>query len=256
MGKFRILWDNKFDLATLAASSAAAGLPVTNLQHDWFTRHWRSTGLSNETIDADLLAALDIRAFFAYSHNIRQGADLAIQADAHAGYGSLSVNDVLAITADMVTYNIIGKFWAAAQSFRYWRQLISDDASGHPDGYIREGRVFLGNYSEISFRPSVYPDKQDVDPSQIFQSKNGQKSANVLPKYTRLRYQWDGLPPADIAALRTIFAAVGKTKSFFICWDSDDPIANTLYVKNVTDWSYPPAGGGYCAFTLEVETER
>ncbi len=255
MGKFRILWDNKFDLATLAASSAAADLPVTNLQHDWITKHWRSTGLSLETVDADLLAALDIKAFFAFSHNIRQGADLNIQADAHAGYGSLSVNDVIAITADMVAYDIIGKFWAAAQSFRYWRQLISDDASGHPDGYISEARVFLGSYFEFSFRPSVYPNVQDVDPSQVLESLEGQRNINVRTPYQKLKWKWDALPPADIAALRTIFATVG-TKPFFVCWDSDDPIKTTLYVHTVSAWEYPPAGGGYSAFELEVETER
>jgi len=255
-GKFRILWDNAFDSATLTASSEAAGLPVENLQHDWVTRCWRSTGLSAETIDADLGAAEDIKAFFIYSHNVRAGASFAIQADDDSAYGSLAVDDTIVITADMVTYNTIGKFWSAAQSYRYWRQLITDDASGHPDGYISEGRVFLGGYFEPSYRPSIYPEIDDIDPSVVLQSLTGQKSANVIAPYKRIRYSWGALPASDIATLKTIFAALGRHSAYFICEDSDNPITTTRYVRNVSDFSYVPAGGGYYAVTIEVETER
>jgi hypothetical protein len=156
----------------------------------------------------------------------------------------------------MVTYNTIGKFWSAAQSYRYWRQLITDDASGHPDGYISEGRVFLGGYFEPSYRPSIYPEIDDIDPSVVLQSLTGQKSANVIAPYKRIRYSWGALPASDIATLKTIFAALGRHSAYFICEDSDNPITTTRYVRNVSDFNYVPAGGGYYAVTIEVETER
>lgn len=255
MEKFRIMWDNKFDLATLLASSEAAGLPVENLQHDWFTTHWRSTGLSNETIDADLLAAEDIRAFFVYSHNLRVGADLSIQADDDPMFGSLAVDSPIVITADMVAHNIVGGFWATAQAFRYWRQLISDDASGHPDGYIREGRVFLGDYFEFGHRPSEYPDWNPIDPSEVLESLNGQRNINVRPQYQRLKWHWPAVSAAEFETLRTIFATIGH-RPFFVCWDSDDPINSTLYVHTAPEWSFPPFGGTCRSFDLVVETER
>jgi hypothetical protein len=186
-GKFRILWDNKFDAATLLTSSEAVGLPIENLQHDWFTKHWRSLGLTNEWIDADLGAAEDIKAFFIYSHNLRAGADFQIQADDDALSGTpAAVDNTIVITADMVTYNVIGKFWAAAQAYRYWLQIISDDLTGHPDGYIREGRVFLGDYYQPSYRPSIYPLTNDIDPSTTLVSLSGQKQANVITPYRRI----------------------------------------------------------------------
>lgn len=256
-GEFRILWDNKFDAATLLASSEAAGLPVENLQHDWFLRHWRSTGLTDEWIDADLGAAEDITAFFVYSHNIRAGADLAIQADDDHDSGTVpNVDDTIAITADMVTYNCIGKFWASAQAYRYWLQLITDDASGHPDGYIREGRMFLGGYFQPHYRPTVYPLVEDVDPSTILVSKTGQKQANIITPYQRVRYVWNALPADDVASLKAIFAAVGRNMPYFIVEDSEEPIKTLRYVRNATDWRYSPVGNDYYRVEIEVETER
>ena len=255
-GKFRILWDNKLDAATLLVSSEAAGLPVENIQHDWLTRHWRSTGLTDEWLDADLGAAEDITALFIRSHNIRAGASFVIQADNDPVYGSLDVDDTIAITADMASYGVIGKFWSAAQAYRYWIQLITDDASGHVDGYIREGRVFLGDYFEPSYRPSIYPDIEDIDPSIILQSVSGQRQANIITPYRRIRYSWGALPASDIVTLKAIFAAVGLNKPFFICEDSENPITTTHYVRNVSYWNYAPAGGGCYSVTIEVETER
>lgn len=256
-GKFRILWDNKFDPATLAASSEETGFPVENLQHDWFLKHWRSdlNDLTAVTIDADLGDDYDITAFFVYSHNIRTSADFHIQADTHTG-GDTEVNDDIPITTDMVSHNIIGKFWSPAEAWQYWRQLISDDDTGHPDEYIREGRVFLGDYFEPRYRPTVYPEVTDIDPSTVLLSVAGQKQANVIAPYQRIRYRWSALPASDIATLKTIFAAIGKHSAYFICEDSDDPIKTTHYVRNVSDWTYQPAGAGCSAVEIEVETER
>jgi hypothetical protein len=256
-GGFRILWDNKFDPAILVASSEEAGFPVENLQHDWFLKHWRSdlTDLSAITIDADLGDDYDARAFFVYSHNIRTTADFHIQADTHTG-GDTEVNDDIPITADMVAYNIIGKFWSPVENWQYWRQLITDDDSGHPDDYVREGRVFLGDYFEPTYRPTVYPEITDIDPSTILLSVTGQKQANVTTQYQRIKYKWGMLPETDIVILKTIFAAIGKHKPYFICWDSDDPIKTTHYIRNVSDWTYTPVGNDYYAVEIEVETER
>lgn len=256
MGDFRILWDNKFDPATLAASEEAAGFDVERIQFEQFLKAWRSTGLSAVTVDANLGAAEDIKAFFAYYVNLREGASFKIQADADPAYGSLDVDDTIAITADMESFGIIGKFWTAAQAYRYWRQLISDDASGHPLGYIYEGRAFLGDYFQPSYRPSVYAVLQDIDPSTILVSLGGQKTTNILSQYQRYEFQWSNLPPADIDALRAIFASVGVHKAIFIVMDSDDPIGTLLYAKIAEPIEYIPDPSGYYGVRLVMETER
>lgn len=255
MGYFRVLWDNKADAAVLAASSEAAGFGVERIQHEWFLKAWRSTGLSAETVDADLLAAEDVKAFFAYYINLRQGASFKIQADADPAYGSLDVDDAIAVTADMEEYGIVGKFWATAQAFRYWRQLISDDASAHPQGYIREGRAFLGDYFQPSERPSIPVKPQPVDPSVTLTSLGGQKSANLLAKYERHEFQWTLLPPAEIQTLREIFAVVGFSKPIFIIQDSEDPIGTLLYCR-IVDIEFIPDGTSWYGVRLVVEAER
>jgi hypothetical protein len=256
MGDFRILWDNKFDAATLASNSEAAGFDVERLQHEWFLKSWRSAGLSNVTVDANLGTPEDIKAFFAYYHNLRVGASLKIQADDDSGYGSLGLDDTIAITAAMASLGIVGKFWGTAQAYRYWRQLISDDASGHSQGYIREGRVFLGDYFQPAHRPSVQEEPTDVDPSVIIASLGGQEQANILTPYRRIVYTWEALPESDITILKTIFALVGRSMPYFIIEDSADPINTLRYVKNIADWTYGPVVNGWRSLTIEVKTER
>lgn len=256
MGKFRILWDNKFDLATLLASSEAAGFPVENIQHDWFLKHWEATGLTAETVDANLGDLFNVKAFFAYYHNIRETASFSIQADDDPAYGSLGVDDAIVITPDMVAYDLIGKFWTSAQAFQYWRQLITDADTGHPDGFIREGRAFLGDYFEPAYNVTEMPDVTDVDPSGQIESLGGQKQANILTPYQRIVYKWEMLPESDVTILKQIFILAGRIKPIWICEDSDDPITKTRYVRAVTDWKYTPKTHGWYAVQVEVETER
>lgn len=258
---FRIMWNNLFDSATLAASTEASGFPATNLQHSTYLKAWRSTAVSATTLDANLGAAQDIKAFFAYYNNLQVygaggTADFHIQADDDSGYGSLGVNDQIKVTAAMVTSGMIGKFWATAQSFRYWRELIVDAA---PNTYIRQGRIFLGDYFQTTYNASASsPDTQDIDPSTVLVSANGQKQANVLTKYRRLIYRWNALPASDIATLKTIYAAVGVNKPYFICDDETDIASATYYVRNTGAWVYTPVEGltDYYSVQIEVETER
>jgi hypothetical protein len=249
------MWDNKFDAATLAASTAASGFPATNLQHEMHLKAWRSTVVTSTTLDADLTAAQDIKAFFAYYNNNQAGQSFKIQADNNSDYSSLAVDDTITITAAMVAAGIIGKFWTAAQSFQYWRELMVDAA---PNTYIRQGRIFLGGYFQPTYNVGKgYPVIQDIDPSQILQASGGQKQANILTSYKHVIYSWNALPASDIVTLKTIFAAVGLHHPYFICEDETDIAGSTRYVRNVTPWVYVPVrGDDYYAVTIEVETER
>ncbi len=254
---FRIMWDNKFDAATLTASSAATGFPASNLKHETHLKAWRSTVVTSTTLDADLLAAQDIKAFFAFYSNLQAHptSSFNVQADAHSDYASLSLNDEIEITAAMVASGMLGKFWSAAQSYRYWRELMVDDT---PNTYIRQGRIFLGGYFQPTYNVGAgYPVIQDIDPSQILQTPNGQKTANVLTPYKHITYFWPALPAADITTLKTIFAAVGQHHPYFVCEDETDIAGSVRYVRNVAPWVYTPVrGDDYYSVTIEVETER
>jgi len=254
---FRIMWDNKFDAATLAASSAATGFPVANLKHETHPKAWRSTVVTSTTVDANLTAPQDIKAFFAFYNNLQAHATSSfnIQADNNSDYSSLAVNDEIEITAAMVASGMLGKFWTTNQTFQYWRELMVDAS---PNTYIRQGRIFLGGYFQTAYNVGAgFPVIQDIDPSMILQSPNGQKQANVLTPYKHITYSWNALPAADIVTLKTIFTAVGLHHPYFVCEDEADIAGSVRYVRNVAPWTYTPVrGDDYYAVTIEVETER
>ena len=102
MGKFCILWDNKFDAATIAAGSAADGFPVANLQNGLRLKAHRTTGLSAEYVKANLLAPCAIDAFVSEYMNLSAAATLAIQGNGADSWGGPTLNDSIAVSAAMV----------------------------------------------------------------------------------------------------------------------------------------------------------
>jgi len=267
-GKFRILWDNKFDIAALDASSEWSKFPVENIQHDWFLKHWRSAiGGIDEYICIDLsdsgIIDRDIRAWVIKSHNLdfATGDAYAIQGSDTDICGSILTPESGELDEPFTpTDDIIVGFFddcpAPAQNFLFWKIVLDSSGSKGAGDYQWIGRIFLGDYFQPRYRPTAYPETTDIDPSTILMSMAGQKQANVITQYQRIRYRWGALPAYDVADLKAIFAAVGKHTPYFICWDSDAAATTTYYVRNVSDWTYTPIGNGCYAVEIEVETER
>ena len=67
----RFLYSNIWDSGSVVASSEASGYPVTNTQHRWHLKSWRSaTIVSEQIIKAALNSPKSAQAFLVFANNI------------------------------------------------------------------------------------------------------------------------------------------------------------------------------------------
>ena len=232
----RFLWQNLFDSATITASSEASGFPVTKIQHRHFLKAWRSAGLSAEWVKADLGSPQAIKAFIVKYHNLTTAATVHVQANSSDSWsGTLPVDVTVTVTADMVARGVIVVDWASAETYQWWRILITDATIA--DGYVRIGRIYIGGYFEPSRDFYREYDDNQVTLSEIVKGASGQKFVNVLPKYDTFALIYQGLNSTDFATIQTIKRAVGADMAFFIILDSANLQNETYYVScSSDDW--------------------
>jgi hypothetical protein len=211
----RFLWNNLVDTATLAASSAATGLPVTNIAHEMYTKVWRATGCASEWVSFDLGAAPgNVTNLVIKGHNFSSAASIRIQADNHSNFGSLDIDIILYPVTSTLFYT-----WASNQAYRYWRITIAD--AGNTATYVEIGRVFLGTHFAPTYDVSSWS-FENIDPSGRLTSTGGQLTANLRSKYKTRTYQYACVPASDKDIWETIFDTVGQVKPIFIVENTYD----------------------------------
>lgn len=249
----RFLWDNFLDYSwtILNASSEATNYPVENVQNEWPTFAWRSTGDADEWVTVNLFYAYAVKALVIKGHNFSAGASVRIQADDDPAYGSLGVDVILPITSETIT-----QFWTTPQTYQYWRIKIADAAN--TDGYVKIGRIYIGQYFSPTYDVSSYA-MQIADPSEIGLSVGGQLSGANRTHYKAWTYQFAYLPQSDKETFESIFAEVGFTKPYFIVENIYDS-GSTRYARNTTPFNfnflfYDPTGAGF-AYDMDFSIEE
>lgn len=265
MAKLRFLWNNLIDQGILGASSEDTEFPVENIQNELFLKHWRALGYAGEWVCVDLsgsdIADNTVRAWAIKYHNLSyaSGDDYAIQASAvdlcgSGGPGSGELNESFAPTPEIC----VG-FFASDQIFNSWRFLLDSSGSKAGIDYQKIGRLFLGDYFEPTYDPSVPPTVEKVDDSPIVRSSQGQDYATIVAGYDIVTYRWGHLPAQDIAALEEIYESVGTHEPYFIC-EAPEPAATayqkTRYVRNIEPWTFSPVVHGWGSVEIRVKTER
>jgi len=247
----RFLWNNLFDDATLDASTEATNYPVENIQNEWPTFAWRSTGDTSEWITIALAAAgsYDVKSLIVKGHNFTAGASIHVQAGTSTAYGDL--DEVHPAFAETMTI-----FWNSAQNFQYWKITITEPAS--TDHYIKIGRIFIGGYFSPAYDVSSYA-MQITDPSEIGLSAGGQVSAANRMHYKAWTYQFAYVPSSDKDTFESIFAEVGFSKPYFIVENIYDS-ASTRYARNTSPFNfnflfYDPTGVGF-AYDMDFSIEE
>jgi len=237
----RFLATNLWDTATVTASSAATGFPVTNIATRLFLEHWRSTNKTGEWLKADLGADVVIRAIAIRYSNLQVGDSLNLQAQTAAngddwdGSPALTINVSITITAEMVSKGLIVYNWESAPTACRWWRILMTAAAGT---YIRVGRVFLGTFVE----PARDYDKEweivNVTPSVIIPSATNQKYANKLPMYKQIRLTFPSMSAADATKMEALRDALGTDTAFFVELDPAGSLqGKSYYVSCKSDWS-------------------
>lgn len=139
----KFLYNNKVEGASLSASTENAQYPLSNLQHDFRTKVYRSTSNSDSVV-FDLGAIEDVD-YIALVDNWKNGFGITactIQANATDSWGSPAFSTT--ITLD-TTFGIGIKELASTESYRYWRLVLTSTL-----GYCELAHVFIGQAESIT----------------------------------------------------------------------------------------------------------
>lgn len=229
----RFMWSNYFDSATVTTSSEAADYPVAMLQNRWKSEisGWRSTGLAAEWVIADLGSPKAVQAFVFENMNLTTGATVELGGHASdptaVGAGATTFHIHITVTAAMVAAKRIVIFLAAAETYRWWRLLMTD--AGNGAGYISASRIYLGPHFEPVRGYRTEWKRVPGSDSTVDYSDGGQASVTERPMF------WIYEIPVSIAgsADALVFIAIDETcgikKPLWICLDATDEITRTIY---------------------------
>ncbi len=199
MNRIRFLWDNKFDKATISASSEVEGLPVSNLKDQLRKKVWRATGCASEYVDVDFGEGGDYCNTLALvQHNLSISAQVRLCVSdiepggnelldvtweayetvfgageggaGEEGSGGYIINDQE--RKELLAGMIFCKEFTQTAG-RYWRIYFLDE--NNTDGYVEAGRIWLGTYFEPQFNFQYGWQFGIVDRSRVTESIGGQK---------------------------------------------------------------------------------
>lgn len=140
------------DAATLAASSAASDLPVTNLQNVQPRRKWQSTGTAAEYITLEYATAVAADQLAIVGHNLSGSATVRVRgANSAAAVTAAPVYDSGVVSAWPVSgkptatdwnHHILFKALSNSTALTNWRIDLADSAP--VTTYLEAGRLALG----------------------------------------------------------------------------------------------------------------
>lgn len=170
MGDLAAIWDARLsDAGTLTVTSAASGLPVTNLQSVYPWKVWRSTSAADQTIDLDLGAATSIDAIALVNHNLDDNGTWRIYLDDNSSSFASPTYDPGAadIHETTIDTDLLGRLQptairvlSAPVSARYARIVLSN--TGNATGYLQAGRLVVGLSERIGINRPYTIDATDL----------------------------------------------------------------------------------------------
>lgn len=183
---------------------------------------------TDEWVVFDTKTAQSIDSFCMFSDAMRgyqfsSNAVITIQASATNVWTSPALSQVL--TPNM-TYNVASYFWAAAQTYRYWRLLIVDPANTNL--YVEVGKCVLSLGTQFSRVPDNGLIFNISDQSVITRNAYGHEYSDNYPVCHTCTITFAAIQYADVEALHALYLRVGrKTPVVFAV----DPLAQ-LFVKD------------------------
>lgn len=202
----RIAYTNLYDDGSGSASTVNTLYPIANTQDQRLAKPWRSTDPSAQTVVIDLGSAQDVDTIAIIGHSFSGSAALTIQAHASDSWGAPTFATALTFSANMIL-----KYLASAQTFRYWRFVMDDPTNTL--GYLTVGRFWLGEYLTID--PSSLTDLRVTSrrTDKVTMSRGQQKYASEGVGYREFDLSFPQTENTMLESIQTMYAAVGNHSS-------------------------------------------
>jgi hypothetical protein len=147
-------------------------------------------------------------------------------------------------------YDVICEFFAE-KTYRYCRLVISD--ASNPDGYVKIGRVYIGEYTQMPYMDRVFDLPRKTN-TQVKTAPGGQTFANEGVDWVEFRASLLAISWSTRNTLDTVLQAAVKTGApvFLAAWEESFATQHCLYgVIKMSDLNWQFAGDG--TFSLEFE---
>ena len=186
---------------------------------------------TDEYLVGDLGSAKIISAAIIRGHNLQSGATLQLQGHTADVWTSPDAAENMTYGADLM-----GIIDNAYDALRWWRLYYAD--IDNADGYIWNGRIFLGDGFQPATNFSNQPhSRTPIDPSLMKESEGGQEASIQLPHFDTWTYSFRVKGSTEMGYFKAMFDEVGTSKGLFIAEDPDNFPADCYYCRFV-DWNW------------------
>ena len=229
-------YDNLLLSATLSASSAASGLPASNLKDPLRGVAYRTAGTptpGTANLVIDHIVAKGVKAVILGGYNwLSAPGTLDFEFNDTDSWGSPAKTEALTWNANPTAngnFGMIIKVFSE-QSYRYNRLNVVYSPGGTPTDW---DLGLMGIYSSY-FQPDrdfrVGWGMDIVDESYVDRSVGGQRHADEISKYRTFDFDFKIPTQAQWELFQKMFNTVGITKDLFIAFDYDnEPDEMTIY---------------------------
>lgn len=224
----RICYDNLWDDHTIVAASENSNYPASNTQDQRLQRYTKTTAILAQTWDIDLGVATDISCVAIANHNFTSGATIELRASVNSDYSTTDYSYTITYDSDIMLD------FFTVQSYRYWRIYVNDAANG--DGFLKMGRVYLGEYLDVVPSSDLPVDYNPTRTDQITFSQGGQVYRNKGSRSDEFGFTWTAMPGAMRISMEAFFDDMGYGTPFFFCNYNTHRTIFDVYYTCLTDY--------------------
>ena len=227
----RIVYDNVVDSATLNTSTAASGLPVTNLQREAKGLVWRSTGTA-ATITVTWATPQTLRAVILPFCNLTSAATSQVLAYAQPGdmvpvrdtgaklSGAYQPTDIWGglDSTSVASYSLGGGSYARAwfpQTVARKLEIVIEDPN-NPSGYLEAARLVCGNYWSPTYNTNFGLSIGYSDSSTQTRTESGNLLTSTGTIHRTLEFDLQWLTAQDKTRMLSILRGNGLRKPMFV----------------------------------------
>jgi hypothetical protein len=231
---------------TISSSSEASGYADDYLLSLPLARTWRSTGITSEYFEIDLLTAKNVTMLAILNHNLSSSATITVKGGTTANPSSVTIS---------MNYRQFDAFKLnTLNSYRYWRFTFADPAN--TDGFIEVGLPIIGAYTTLSFRVRYGDRFKSSFQNRRLGSYFGVPNVEKLYRQILLdELHFGPLSTTDMTTLRTLYDSLEKdytplflipdvatNDGYFGRFDRELDIAREFLPTTVLSFSEEPRG--------------
>lgn len=230
----RIIYDNLADSATLTASSAASGLPVTNLQREQKGYVWRSTTTAAQIITATWTTDQTLSGVALPFCNLTNSATINVKLynatntllldTGNISAGTYTPTDLGSISTGVNAYSYGGgtyaRAWFAQTTLVRKLEVIVTD--NNPAGYLELSRLVCGNAWSPVYNTNFGLSIGYTDTSEQSRTEAGNLVTANGSVHKTLNFDLQWLTDTDRTKMLSILRGNGIRKSIFVSVFPDD----------------------------------